>query len=113
MTYKKRLYAERKAWGRCPQCGRNPPTPGYRWCADCRDYSSAMRMAYRARESAGEREERLARHREQAGRLRAERRQAGLCIMCGTPLDGRSASRCRRCLKRAAESQRRRRNDAV
>ena len=32
----KRRKKERKEKGMCPQCGKNPPSKGHRWCPECR-----------------------------------------------------------------------------
>ena len=73
--YRKQLWAERKEWGLCVECGKRPPFNGRVRCEDClcRDL-----LAHHSTTDSPKRKETLK-------ALRAERRAAGLCITCGKP----------------------------
>ena len=102
---------KRRAAGLCPRCGRRPPAPGRSVCAPCAGKSNRASRARDARlraegkprrDPARARAYERKRSRQQAG----ERREAGLCVRCGTApaADGRKS--CEPCLEKRRASDR-------
>ena len=103
--------AARKIAGLCPRCGHRPPAPGRSVCAPCAEKSnraSRVRDALLRAEGKPRRDPAKARaaERKRARREAAERREAGLCIRCGTApaADGRKS--CEPCLEKRRASDR-------
>ena len=103
--------AARKAAGLCPRCGRRPPAPGRSVCAPCAEKSNRASRARDARLRAEGKPRRdpakaKAYERERSRREAAERREAGLCVRCGTApaADGRKS--CEKCLEKRRASDR-------
>lgn len=97
-TYYKQLWAERKEWGVCVECGKKPPFEGRVRCEDClcRDL-----LAHHKTTDSPKRKENLK-------KLRDERKAAGLCIICGKPAY-KEHTRCYECYlrnKRASDKYR-------
>ena len=80
-----------KARGICPHCGRAFVEPGHTYCKACFAQSREYKAAHRP-DPAIKRA------------FRQARIEAGLCIDCGRPSEGKS--RCPRCLKMAGDSRR-------
>lgn len=86
------------AMGRCVQCGKEEPAPGFRLCPTCQEYRAEWIRRYREQHGTV---------REQAYRRTRERRliEAGRCPYCGERLaPGRK--RCGICLAKRAEAER-------
>ncbi len=105
-----RRIAKRRAAGLCPKCGRRAPAPGRPICGVCAEKSRAAGRARDARLCAADQPRRdPGRAREyERGRSRREaeaRRQAGMCVRCGTAPAAGGRSSCEPCLtkKRAAD----------
>ena len=108
----RRVTAERVARGLCPNCGRRPPEPGRRLCAEC---GEKRRRADRARYARAKAEGSLyggkrAEVKRRAGRANTKRRfdarrAAGLCTRCGRhrPVQGGNACEACRDRRRAHE----------
>ena len=106
-----RRTAARRAAGLCPRCGDRPPASGRSVCAPCGEKSNRASRARDARLRAEEKPRRdpakaRAAERKRARRQAAERREAGLCIRCGTApaADGRRS--CAPCLEKRRASDR-------
>lgn len=96
--YQKQLRAERKQWGLCIECGKRPPFNGRVRCEVClcRDL-----LVHHSTTDSPQRKENLK-------KLRAERRAAKLCIICGKPAY-KEHTRCYECYlknKRASDKYR-------
>ena len=97
-----------KNHGMCVQCRKEKAARGRTMCADCLDRHKEWARKYREREPERSRESSDICHK----RLYEKRKQAGLCVSCGSrpPKEGRV--RCGICLarhRRSAEKIRRKR----
>lgn len=96
--YQRQLWAERKEWGLCVECGKRPPFEGRVRCEVClcRD----LLAHHNTKDSDTRKENRK--------KQRAERRAAGLCTICGKPAY-KEHTRCYECYlrnKRASDKYR-------
>ena len=112
----RRQHAARQAAGLCTSCGREPAAPGRLSCEPCLEKRRAGDRARHARAKAegrpyGGRDPEAKRNadRERGRRRRAERREAGLCVRCGTvpPVQGRGLCEPCRDDRRQAKQARR------
>ena len=110
--FARRSDARRKA-GLCPKCGKTEPLPERRLCAGCaekRNRASRARDARLRAEGKPRRDRAKAAEyeRNRAHRQADARREAGICVRCGTApaADGRTS--CKPCLdkRRAADRAR-------
>ena len=110
----RRVTAERRAEGRCTECGKTQAVPGRASCEPCLEKRrTADRARYAAGKAAGkpyggaDAEAKRRSARAASKRRQEARREAGLCIRCGQhpPVEGRTiCTPCRdRC--RAAEQR--------
>ena len=104
--------ADRLARGLCARCGKNRPAPGRRICEPCAERGrDSERARYLRRKLEGaayggrcpESRRRMA--RERMKKRRRERREAGLCTLCGrqAPVEGSAVCETCREERRAAE----------
>ena len=103
--------AARKAAGLCPRCGDRPPEPDRSVCAPCAEKSNRASRTRDARlraEGKPRRDPARARayERERSRRQAGERREAGLCIRCGTAPAAESRKSCEPCLEKRRVSDR-------
>ena len=108
--YHKRA-AKRLAAGLCPKCGRLPPEPGRSLCGPCAEKQRVAGQARDARlRAAGKPRRDSARAREyerERSRRQAEaRREAGMCVRCGTAPAAGGRSSCGPCLAKKREADR-------
>ena len=106
-----RRVAERRAKGLCDKCGRCPPAPGRPICGACAVKARAAGRARDARlRAAGKprRDPSRARQyeRERSCREAEARRQAGMCVRCGTAPAAGGRSSCEPCLAKKREADR-------
>lgn len=90
MKTDKERYQELEAQGKCPNCSSHLPDNSMTiTCQDCRDKRTARKKRVKAPTQAQHKAKIQAiRERRQA------RRDAGCCIQCGSPLDGKSKAFC-------------------
>lgn len=110
MTYKERTQFLKEN-GLCTRCGKAPATPGHSTCPNCRDYAKVI---YEKRKAQGKlwvqnhSEEYYAQKKEQY----YERKEQGLCVLCGKPaVDG--LIYCPRCRIKNREYCQKRRSKQV
>ena len=102
---------ERREAGLCPTCGKRPPAPERSVCdpcADRRNRTSRARDA-RLREVGLPRRDRQRAREYERGRARREaevRREAGMCVRCGTAPAAPGRSSCEACLEKRREADR-------
>ena len=106
-----RRTAARVAQGLCPRCGDRPPVLGRSVCAPCgekRNRASRARDARLRAEGKPRRDPARARaaERRRARRQAGERREAGLCIRCGTAPAADRRKSCEPCLGKRRASDR-------
>ena len=77
--YNRRTYAERKAAGICTKCGKRKVAPGSVLCIDCRTKKRRKKDP-----------------RWNNDIPRSERKEHGLCYICGAPVCQESKSLCRK-----------------
>ena len=106
-----RRVAERRVAGFCEKCGRRPPAPGRPVCGACAEKARAAGRARDARlRAAGKPRRDPARareyERERSRRQAQARREAGLCVRCGTAAAADGRSSCGPCLAKGRETDR-------
>lgn len=89
----RRIRAERRKAGQCPQCGRDP-LPGFRLCATCKAVGNKS-------------------DRERMARRRAVWRKLGICLICGDRLAMKPDTRCAVCAEQQDEYKARTRHPEV
>ena len=102
---------ERREAGLCPTCGKRPPAPERSVCDPCADRRNRTSRARDARlREAGlpRRDARRAREyeRERARREAEVRREAGMCVQCGTAPAAAGRTSCEPCLEKKREADR-------
>ena len=104
--------ADRRAQGLCIKCGKTSPAPERSQCASCSERGRKTERARYARgKAAGEPyggknpESRRRMARERSKRRKRERREAGLCTLCGrqAPVEGSAVCEPCRETRRASE----------
>ena len=103
----------RRAAGLCPACGKRPPAPERSVCEPCADKRNRTSRARDARLREAHlprRDLRRAREyeRERSRREAEVRREAGMCVQCGTAPAAAGRSSCEPCLEKKREADRRR-----
>ena len=94
-----RYHKERYNWlkenGFCIECGSNYNEPGYVFCKACRQKDI---QRHKRADPTGEK------MRAYGKKLRAVRKAAGLCVVCGKPMD-KAGTRCKACTAKRSESE--------
>ena len=103
--------AARIAAGLCPRCGRRSPAPARSVCAPCAEKPNRTSRARDARLRAEGKPRRdparvRAYERKRSRRQAGERREAGLCIRCGTAPAADGPKSCEPCLEKRRASDR-------
>ena len=102
---------ERREAGLCPTCGKRPPAPERSVCDPCaarRNRTSRARDARLREAGLPRRDPRRAREyeRERSRREAESRREAGMCVRCGTAPAEPGRSSCEQCLEKKREADR-------
>ena len=84
-AYTKEIYRWRKEHGICTRCGQYEATRGTKCVVCAADYAEKRRNQYHSMSEA-EKQEFLSKKSERMKALRKERKEKGLCYMCGKPV---------------------------